>query len=145
MIEKMCSQKKGYVLVYVILTIMLAAILAVSLYNAIFLTNKLFMQVQYNKRAYYMAVSGVECGRYVVKSNRYDFNLSNPILWPSFTFSSGGVVTVTVQRTGVSPNYAYTITSTGNYPGTGAPAPSITATKTITATCTATGSITSWQ
>jgi Tfp pilus assembly protein PilX len=138
-IKKICSYKKGYVLVYVIIAIVLATILSASLYTAAFLSNRLFMQQQNNKLAYYVAVSGVEYASYIIKSGHYsppDVETS----WPYTNFDpsggDGSITSVTVSMTSSGTPTTYTITSNGQYSGLH---------KTITVTCSSSGSVITWQ
>ena len=135
MITKIRFQKKGYVLVYVILTIVLATILAASLYNAAYLSNKLFMQVQYGKQAHYIAITGVEYGRYIVKSGHYLPDPTDTSKWPlplRDTFNTfGGSVTISMTSDGIIPP-TYTINSDGQFFGVH---------KNIVLTCNETGKI----
>ena len=135
MINKIISRKNGYVLVYVILAIVLAGILASALYTSVFLTNKLFMQQQNDKFAYYAAVSGVEYARYIIRSGHY-VPPTDKTKWPDagngLNLPEGGHVLILIARSGSN----YTITSTGTYSDS---------TKTLTVICTSYGGATSWK
>ena len=132
------SQKNGSVLIYVMLVIIFATLLGSALYESVFLSNRLFIQQQNNKLAYYVAVSGVEYAFYIIKSGHYTITDSSKWPYPSFDPTGGTVpgtlVTVTITSSGSPP--VYTITSAAQYPG---------ATKTIKVKCTPTGSVTSWD
>lgn len=143
MINKAGSQKKGFVLVFVIVAIILATILTGALYQSVFLSNRLFMQQQNNKLAYYIAVSGVEYAFYIIKCGHY--TITNYLTWPTCinndpTFDPtngtvpGASVYVRITSNGATPP-VYTITSVGQYPG---------ATKTIVVICTSAKNVTSW-
>jgi len=139
--KKKGIQKKGYVLVYVLMALILATILASSLYFAAFLANKLSIELQRIKDAYYTAISGTEYIRYIVKSGHYSpaTDISKWPLGQSFDPSGGdgSVSKVTVSITSYDAGTdTYTVNSDGEYSGTH---------KNIVMTCTSTGSIISWQ
>lgn len=126
----MANQKKGYVLLYVVITIMLALLLSQGLYQSVFLANILARNTQINKEAYYNALAGVEYARYRIKSENYTVHTGY------FDLSSSGVAsTVDIASDGDDPP-TYTITSTGQSFGIN---------RTIVAICLPTGDITSIQ
>ena len=137
MIKSLGNPEKGHVLIYVIAAVVLGMILSAALYQSVFLSNRLFIQHQNNKLAYYAAVSGVEYASHIIKSTHY--TITTPVTWPYTNFDpTGGTVlgvnvTVAITSTGEPPTY--TITSTAQYAGT---------TKTLIVTCASTGSVISW-
>ncbi|MDP3788795.1 MAG: hypothetical protein Q8R48_00150 [Candidatus Omnitrophota bacterium] len=132
---KMSVQKKGYALVYVILAMILANILAASLYTAAFLHNRLFMQLRLNKAAYYTACTGVEYGRYIIRfPGRYPI----PGAWPpNDPPPAPPDVTISITSDGATPP-VFTINSTGTYSDSGVQ-------KNIIVTCGQGGDIITWQ
>ena len=139
-------KENGYILVWLILSMVAATILASVLYNSVYQSNAIFMRYYNVKRAYYASAAGVEYARFIIK-NPAAYN--NPTIpggpppwprgqsFPPFSAIGDNISTVYVEIT--QPGGAgsdYTIKSTGTVPGQS---------KTITATSTTTGLIEKWE
>ncbi|MDO8536266.1 MAG: hypothetical protein Q7S30_04580 [Candidatus Omnitrophota bacterium] len=107
----MTIKNKGYTLTYVILAMVLSAALASSLYTTVFLHNRLFTQLQYNKLAFYKACSGTEYALYIIRSGHYA-DPTNTGSWPPVPAGA----TVQITTSGAVPPL-YTIISTGTDSG----------------------------
>ena len=98
--------KKGYVLIWLLTAVMLAAIFASALYISVYLSSAIFINQQNLKAAYYTAAAGVEYAVFIIEN----YKPLDQSTWPQlasqehpfypFGIADGGSVVLNVAQPG---------------------------------------------